>query len=199
MFTFEKKLKKLQELAPEYAKNLLTEDQKDAFEETALTWGYTVEELIEPYYKTVTFTDLAAETKMNNQLITMYQQEIQTMTIMYDNEVMVSSQGMYNNKKSNFAGEDVYYGPANKMSIPCESCPLAATCGYECKAFTQWIDEGVYWDKTAMDWKKEAVKDKNGKVIMIKVKGKMKKKMIDVQYERVCEVGVFKPNPKKVA
>ena len=121
------------------------------------------------------------------------------MTIMYDNEVMVSSQGMYNNKKSNFAGEDVYYGPANKMSIPCNSCPLAATCGYECKAFTQWIDEGVYWDKTAMDWKKEAVKDKNGKVIMIKVKGKMKKKMIDVQYERVCEVGVFKPNPKKVA
>jgi|TARA_B110000305_G_scaffold196938_1_gene222304 hypothetical protein len=73
MFTFEKKLKKLQELAPEYAKNLLTEDQKDAFEETALTWGYTIDELIEPYYKTVTFTDLAAETKMNNQLITMYQ------------------------------------------------------------------------------------------------------------------------------
>jgi hypothetical protein len=73
MFTFEKKLKKLQELAPEYAKNLLTEDQKDAFEEAALTWGYTIDELIEPYYKTVTFTDLAAETKMNNQLITMYQ------------------------------------------------------------------------------------------------------------------------------
>ena len=73
MFTFEKKLKKLLELAPEYAKNLLTEDQKDAFEEAALTWGYTIDELIEPYYKTVTFTDLAAETKMNNQLITMYQ------------------------------------------------------------------------------------------------------------------------------
>ena len=82
MFTFEKKLKKLQELAPEYAKNLLTEDQKDAFEETALTWGYTIDELIEPYYKTVTFTDLAAETNMNNQLIAMYQQEIQ-----YDNNV----------------------------------------------------------------------------------------------------------------
>ena len=73
MYTFEKKYKKLLELAPEYAKNLLTEDQKDAFEETALTWGYTVEELIEPYYKTVTFTDLAAETNMNNELIAMYQ------------------------------------------------------------------------------------------------------------------------------
>ena len=82
MYTFEKKYKKLQELAPEYAANLLTEDQKDAFEETALTWGYTVEELIEPYYKTVTFTDLAAQTEMNNQLIAMYQQEIQ-----YDNNV----------------------------------------------------------------------------------------------------------------
>jgi len=69
----EKKLKKLLELAPEYAGGLMEEDQKDAFEETALTWGYTIEELIEPYYKTVTFTDLAAETKMNNQLITMYQ------------------------------------------------------------------------------------------------------------------------------
>ena len=120
------------------------------------------------------------------------------MTIMYDNEVMVSSQGMYNNKKSNFAGEDVYYGPTSKMSIPCDSCPLAATCGYECKAFTQWIDEGIYWDKTGLDWKKEAVKDKNGKVIMIKVNGKMKKKMIDIQYERVCEVGVFKKSAKKV-
>ena len=120
------------------------------------------------------------------------------MTIMYDNEVMVSTQGMYNNKKSNFAGEDVYYGPTSKMSVPCDSCPLAATCKYECKAFTQWIDEGIYWNKTAMDWKKEAVKDKNGKVIMIKVKGKMKKKMIDVQYVRVCEVGVFKKSAKKV-
>ena len=73
MFTFEKKYKKLLELVPEYVGGLMEEDQKDAFEETALTWGYTVEELIEPYYKTVTFTDLAAETKMNNQLITMYQ------------------------------------------------------------------------------------------------------------------------------
>ena len=73
MFTFEKKLKKLQELAPEYAKNLLTEDQKDAFEEAALTWGYTVEELIEPYYKTVTFTDLAAETIDGYKTTTMYQ------------------------------------------------------------------------------------------------------------------------------
>jgi len=73
MYTFEKVLKKLQELAPEYAANLLEEHQKDYFEKTALTYGYTVEELIEPYYTTVTFTDLAAETKMNNDLITMYQ------------------------------------------------------------------------------------------------------------------------------
>ena len=73
MYTFEKVLKKLQELAPEYAANLLEEHQKDYFEKTALTYGYTVEELIEPYYTTVTFTDLAAETKMNNDLIAMYQ------------------------------------------------------------------------------------------------------------------------------
>tara|TARA_B100001057_G_C22559696_1_gene836780 strand:+ start:137 stop:358 length:222 start_codon:yes stop_codon:yes gene_type:complete len=73
MFTFEKKFKKLQDLAPEYAANLLEEDQKDAFEEEALKWGYTVEELIDPYNPEVTFTDLAAETKMNNDLIAMYQ------------------------------------------------------------------------------------------------------------------------------
>mgnify|MGYP003681289472 CR=1 FL=1 len=73
MYTFEKKLKKLQELAPEYAANLLEEDQKDAFEYEAYKWGYTVEELVYPYVETVTFTDLDAQTNFNNQLITMYQ------------------------------------------------------------------------------------------------------------------------------
>ena len=64
------------------------------------------------------------------------------MTIMYDNEVMVSSQGMYNNKKSNFATQDIYYGPTNKKNDPCSTCLKAETCGYECKAFTSWADTG---------------------------------------------------------
>ena len=80
------------------------------------------------------------------------------MTIMYDDEVMISTQGMYNNKKSNFAGEDVYYGPTSKMSIPCDSCPLADTCKYECKAFTMWIDKGTYVDGTVGVFKKSAKK-----------------------------------------
>jgi hypothetical protein len=126
------------------------------------------------------------------------------MTIMYDNEVMVSSQGMYNNKKSNFAGEDVYYGPTSKMSIPCDSCPLAATCGYECKAFTDWADEGTYWDTAG--WYEYTsivmVKDKNGKKVFVKDKNGKDKVLMEKVKEtkwRVAEVGVFKPNPKKVA
>ena len=80
------------------------------------------------------------------------------MTIMYDNAAMISTQGMYNNKKSNVAGEDIHYGPTNKMSIPCDSCPLAATCGYECKAFTAWCDTGNFADDTVGVFKKSAKK-----------------------------------------
>ena len=181
MYTFEKKLKKLQELAPEYAANLLEEDQKDAFEYEAYKWGYTVEELVYPYVETVTFTDLDAQTNFNNQLIT-----------------------MYNNKRSNFAGEDIYYGPTNKMSVPCDSCPLADTCGYECKAFTDWADEGTYWDTAG--WYEYTsivmVKDKNGKKVFVKDKNGKDKVLMEKVKEtkwRVSEVGVFKPNPKKVA
>ena len=123
---------------------------------------------------------------------------------MYDNEVMVSTQGMYNNKKSNFADQDIYYGPANKMSLPCDDCSKSDTCQYECKAFTQWIDEGTYWNvaghytytSTVM------VKDKNGKKVFVKDKnGKNKVLMEKVEKTewRPNEVGLFKPNPKKVA
>jgi hypothetical protein len=73
MFTFEKKYKKLLELVPEYVGGLMEEHQKDAFEDEAHKWGYTIEELVYPYLETVTFTDLDAQTNFNNQLITMYQ------------------------------------------------------------------------------------------------------------------------------
>ena len=204
MFTFEKKYKKLLELVPEYVGGLMEEDQKDAFEDEAHKWGYTIEELVYPYLETVTFTDLDAQTNFNNQLITMYQQEIQTMTIIYDDEVMISTQGMYNNKKSNFAGEDVYYGPTSKMSIPCDSCPLADTCKYECKAFTDWADEGVYWDTAGLYEYTSTVmvKDKNGKKVFVKDKNGKDKVLMEKVKEtkwRESEVGVFKPNPKKVA
>jgi len=73
MYKFEKKYKKLLELVPEYVGGLMEEDQKDAFEDEAHKWGYTIEELAYPYLETVTFTDLDAQTNFNNQLITMYQ------------------------------------------------------------------------------------------------------------------------------
>ena len=80
------------------------------------------------------------------------------MTIMYDNAAMISTQGMYNNKKSNFAGEDIYYGPNNKKEDPCGACPLAGNCVVECKAFTMWIDKGDYVADTVGVFKKTAKK-----------------------------------------
>ena len=73
----------------------------------------------------------------------------------YDNEVMISTQGMYNNKKSNFAGEDIYYGPNNKKEDPCSICTLALNCVVECKAYTMWIDKGNYVDGTVAMFKKK--------------------------------------------
>ena len=76
----------------------------------------------------------------------------------YDNEVMISTQGMYNNKKSNFADQDIYYGPNNKKSVPCDPCSNADTCQYECKAFTAWIDTGNYVAGTVGVFKKNPKK-----------------------------------------
>ena len=77
---------------------------------------------------------------------------------MYDNAAMISTQGMYNNKKSNVAGEDIFYGPKNKKDDPCGTCPKAATCGYECKAFTAWCDTGNFAEDTVGVFKKSAKK-----------------------------------------
>ena len=41
---------------------------------------------------------------------------------------------------------------------PCSTCPKAATCGYECKAFTAWCDTGNYADDTVGVFKKSAKK-----------------------------------------
>ena len=60
--------------------------------------------------------------------------------------------------KSNVAAQDIYYGPNNKKAAPCDSCPKAATCKYECKAFTAWCDTGNYVDGTAGVFKKTAKK-----------------------------------------
>ena len=60
----------------------------------------------------------------------------------YDSEAMSGS------KKSNAAAQDIYYGPTNKKDDPCSTCPLAATCVHECKAFTAWCDTGNYVDGT---------------------------------------------------
>ena len=60
--------------------------------------------------------------------------------------------------KSNVALQDIFYGPKNKKDDPCGTCPKAATCGYECKAFTAWCDTGNYVDGTVGVFKKTAKK-----------------------------------------
>ena len=66
----------------------------------------------------------------------------------YDSEAMSGS------KKSNVAAQDIYYGPTNKKNDPCSTCPLAATCKVECKAFKTWCDKGDYNDATVGVFKK---------------------------------------------
>ena len=70
----------------------------------------------------------------------------------YDSEAMSGS------KKSNVAAQDIYYGPTNKKEDPCSTCPLAATCVHECKAFTMWIDKGDYVAGTVGVFKKNPKK-----------------------------------------
>jgi len=67
--------------------------------------------------------------------------------MLYDNVDMVCTQGMYNNKKSNVAGLDLYYGPENKMELPCDTCDLMEQCATdmtECSAFKSWATNGEY-------------------------------------------------------
>ena len=70
----------------------------------------------------------------------------------YDSEAMSGS------KKSNVAAQDIYYGPTNKKEDPCSTCPRAATCVHECKAFTAWCDTGNYVDGTVGVFKKNPKK-----------------------------------------
>ena len=74
------------------------------------------------------------------------------MNTWYDSEVYGG------HAKSNVAAQDIYYGPKNKKDDPCSTCPLAATCQYECKAFTMWIDKGDYVADTVGVFKKTAKK-----------------------------------------
>ena len=67
--------------------------------------------------------------------------------MLYDNELMSCSQGMYNNKRSNVAGLDLYYGPENKMELPCDTCSMMEQCAAdvtECSAFKSWTTNGEY-------------------------------------------------------
>jgi hypothetical protein len=74
------------------------------------------------------------------------------MNTWYDSEVYGG------HAKSNVAAQDIYYGPKNKKDDPCGTCPKAATCKYECKAFTAWCDTGNYVDGTVGVFKKTAKK-----------------------------------------
>ena len=49
--------------------------------------------------------------------------------------------------KSNVAAQDIYYGPENKMKLPCDSCSLVDKCASnvtECSAFKTWTTYGYY-------------------------------------------------------
>ena len=67
--------------------------------------------------------------------------------MIYDNEVLVATQGLYNNKKSNFANEEGYYGPTNAKNDPCSTCPNFDACAdalTDCKALRFWYNKGTY-------------------------------------------------------
>ena len=67
--------------------------------------------------------------------------------MIYDNEVLVATQGLYNNKKSNFANEEVYYGPTNAKNDPCSTCLNFDACAdalTDCKALRWWYNKGTY-------------------------------------------------------
>ena len=74
----------------------------------------------------------------------------------YDSEVYGG------NKKSNVAAQDIFYGPNNKKNDPCATCPLAATCMHECKAFTAWCDTGDFNEAAVGVFKKNAKKVAQG-------------------------------------
>ena len=80
--------------------------------------------------------------------------------MLHENELMVCSQGMYNNKRSNVSGMDLYYGPENKMPAPCDSCTLSEDfmeTGKECSAFRAWCTSGEYLEKNIARLLKQAL------------------------------------------
>ena len=69
------------------------------------------------------------------------------MALIYDGDWVTFTQGLYNNKKSNYAAEDVYYGPSNAKNDPCGTCPKIDACAValtDCKALRYWQNKGTY-------------------------------------------------------
>ena len=67
--------------------------------------------------------------------------------MIYDNELISATQGLYNNKKSNFGVEEIYYGPTNAKDEPCATCPKIDACAdafTDCKALRFWQNKGTY-------------------------------------------------------
>ena len=67
--------------------------------------------------------------------------------MLYDNELISATQGLYNNKKSNFANEEIYYGPTNAKDEPCSTCTKIDACAValtDCKALRFWQNKGTY-------------------------------------------------------
>ena len=107
--------------------------------------------------------------------------------------------------KSNVALIDIHYGPNNKKEAPCDSCSKAATCGYECKAFTAWCDTGNYWEGGYVEVEKVLTGQSNGKVYfdynkdLIKKYGGLPEVTVTKTVWKPSDVGVFKKSAKKVA
>ena len=121
--------------------------------------------------------------------------------MLYDNEVMISTQGMYNNAKSNFAGEDVYYGPTNTKNDPCSTCPMMKECENnvtDCVAMRSWYNTGDFWNKAGWSYKNvyKTVTDTKGKKKKVIVINKETKKPVMEKYWKLSDVG---KNIKKAA
>lgn len=66
--TIQTTLEKLINIAPEYATNLLEEEEKDLFEATAFKIGYTVEEIIAPFVTTISLAEVEKNIDIKDQL-----------------------------------------------------------------------------------------------------------------------------------
>ena len=123
------------------------------------------------------------------------------MALIYDGDWVTFTQGLYNNKKSNHAAEDIYYGPTNAKNDPCLTCPMMKECEKnvtDCVAMRSWCNTGDFWNKDGWSYRNvhKTVTDNKGKKKKVIVINKETKKPIMEKYWKLSDVG---KNIKKTA